>query len=309
MNDNHDDLERLLAQARPQADRRFEQNLEAKLLAALQEKSERKIKMNGTLRLHSPFPIGETPAQGQRPPIRISITLVAAVTVVIFMAGILYLFSHQENLGAGANRQRSTATPTAQACMVQGNLPVYPVQPGDTLPGIAAQFNMPIDALTQANCLTPNTVIVAGQVLFLPYTGDILPPTASATFVPEANPQIPTGTAFPMEMQPTVVPPMVVTATPTLIPADGQFSTISTVFPTFVPTASPIASDSALVEVYIALQDIPEGIAITPEMVGIVYWPLAILPPDRIETLDELLGQTASEDIAQWMPIMREQVE
>ncbi len=308
MNDNHDDLERLLAQARPQADRRFEQNLEAKLLAALQEKNERKIKMNGTLRLHSPFPIGETTAQGQRPPIRISITLVAAVMVVIFMAGILYLFSHQENLGAGANRQRSTATPSAQACMVQGNLPIYPVQPGDTLPGIAAQFNMPIDALTQANCLTPNTVIVAGQVLFLPYTGDILPPIASATFVPEANPQIPTGTAFPMEMQPTVVPPMVVTATPTLIPADGQFSTISTVFPTFVPTAFPSAY-GVILEVVVALQDIPEGETITETMVGKVFWPVAILPPDTLETFDAVIGKTATADIAQWMPIMGEQVE
>jgi LysM repeat protein len=54
--------------------------------------------------------------------------------------------------------------PTAPAGWV-----TFTVQAGDTLSGLAAQTGISLDQLMQVNCLTDSRLIVAGQILLLPF--------------------------------------------------------------------------------------------------------------------------------------------
>ncbi len=55
-----------------------------------------------------------------------------------------------------------------QPAAAQGSGPVYIVQPGDTLWGIAKRFNIPLSELMRANGLTENHTLFPGQRLILP---------------------------------------------------------------------------------------------------------------------------------------------
>lgn len=273
-------LEELLAQSRPRANANFERGLEDKLVDHLNAKRERKIKMNGALPFNTSY-VADKPLEKQ--PLRFSITLVAAVLVVIFMAGTLYLMNNHDSSPSGAANQRATATftPTAvqdaqQGCAVQTQLFAYVVQPGDTLASIAAQFNTGLDLIAQLNCLLPNTTVAYGQVLFVPTTNV------------QATPTLPPSVS---ELQPTVVPP-VVTATP---------------IPSWNP-AGDVPAASNFVPVIIAVEEIPENTTIEADMLREVYWPVDILPPDSYQSMADLVGQVTQNDIDKYDYVQQEDI-
>lgn len=280
-------LEELLAQSRPQANANFERGLEDKLVARLYEKRERKIKMNGALPFNTSY-VADTPLEKQ--PMRFSITLVAAVLVVIFMAGTLYLMNNHDSSSSGAANQRATATftPTAvqdaqQGCAVQTQLFAYIVQPGDTLTSIAVQFGTPVDLIAQLNCLLPNTMVAYGQVLFVP-TNNI---SATAT-LPASPTMLPPSVS---ELQPTVVPPAF-TGTP---------------IPSWNP-AGDVPAVSNFVPVIIAVEEIPENTTIEADMLREVYWPVDILPPDSYQSMADLVGQVTQNDIDKYDYVQQEDI-
>jgi LysM repeat protein len=69
----------------------------------------------------------------------------------------------------------------------------YYVQAGDTLAGIAAEFNSTMDAIIEANELEDPNAIFVGQELIIP--ANIV--TATATRPPTSTPVTPSSTATP----------------------------------------------------------------------------------------------------------------
>lgn len=67
----------------------------------------------------------------------------------------------------------------------------YTIQPGDTLSSIAARFEVSLDALLQANHLSPETTIYPGQVLWIPAGGPAslsVPPAPAISSQPSPLP-------------------------------------------------------------------------------------------------------------------------
>ena len=90
-------------------------------------------------------------------------------------------------------------------------------------------------------------------------------------------------------------------APPAQVPTDSENGTLmaqSNATP--LPTPSPIA----LVQVVIALQNIPRGMRIDPSDVGYIYWPEAIAPSSASYELRGVIGRYARTDIFQEQPIL-----
>ncbi len=85
--------------------------------------------------------------------------------------------------------------PTATRTPLPVNMIVHVVQPGDTIMGLALQYNVPMEQIYQLNGLTSNSLLRVGQELVI---GD--QNTAAATATPQ-----PTLTATPPQ---TIVPPI-----------------------------------------------------------------------------------------------------
>jgi LysM repeat protein len=85
----------------------------------------------------------------------------------------------------------TAATPTTTPTMPAATpTPVtYVVQPGDSLSVIAARYDVPVEALAQANGIADPNVIKVGQVLVIPGPTPI--PTATVPPTPTATPDIP----------------------------------------------------------------------------------------------------------------------
>jgi LysM repeat protein len=77
-----------------------------------------------------------------------------------------------------------TTAPTVAACNPRANWPVYTVQQGDTLFGIALRVGSSVDDLTAANCLANASTIYTGQRLYVPSVPPPPPPVATATVAP-----------------------------------------------------------------------------------------------------------------------------
>lgn len=60
-----------------------------------------------------------------------------------------------------------------------------------------------------------------------------------------------------------------------------------------------------MTQVFVALQNIPRGQAITEDLVGTRDWPKDNVPPDVIANESELIGKMASSEIYQGQPIVR----
>jgi LysM repeat protein len=91
----------------------------------------------------------------------------------------------------------SVASPlsTATATPRPANLIVHLVQPGDTIMGLALQYNVPVDQIYQLNGIDTNSLLSIGQELIIGPSNVV---TATAT-------PWPTMTATPL---PTIVPPI-----------------------------------------------------------------------------------------------------
>jgi len=83
-------------------------------------------------------------------------------------------------------------------------------------------------------------------------------------------------------------------------PIDGQPTNPPDVFETPFPTPTQIP----YVEIVIAVQEIPRGVIIAPNMVGLAPWPEAVAPVQAIYSLEEVLGQVARTDIYREQPVL-----
>jgi pilus assembly protein CpaB len=71
------------------------------------------------------------------------------------------------------------------------------------------------------------------------------------------------------------------------------------------PTAPPPEVGVPMTQVLVALQNIPRGEEITPDLVGTRDWPRDNVPPDIIADEAELIGKVAKTEIFQGQPIVR----
>lgn len=92
----------------------------------------------------------------------------------------------------------ASAVPTSTATIPPSPTPVtYTVEPGDTLGAIAAELNLPVEALMAANGLTNPDTLTSGQVLLIPsIESDSQPaqteqPETQATKTPDPSEQDP----------------------------------------------------------------------------------------------------------------------
>lgn len=74
--------------------------------------------------------------------------------------------------------ERPTATPLP-ADLPPGTEITYVVEPGDTLLGIAAEFNSTVEAIAEASGIEPDDILGTGQQLIIPV--NIVTPTPTAT--------------------------------------------------------------------------------------------------------------------------------
>jgi len=135
-----------------------------------------------------------------------------------------------------------TPTPSALQCGPPPGWRTYRVQPGDNLFRIGLAYGVTVPQLQFANCLGNSTLIISGQLLYVP---NVVPrkvaPTPTKTRKPKKHhktntpsPTIPpTNTAVPPSQTPTFIP----TNTPTSIPSNTPTNTLE-------PTPTPIVITS-----------------------------------------------------------------
>ncbi|MCD4684348.1 MAG: LysM peptidoglycan-binding domain-containing protein [Anaerolineae bacterium] len=113
--------------------------------------------------------------------------------------------------GAAPPAIPATFTPVpTQATGTGGPLPTtsasYTVQPGDTLAGIASQFNTTVNTLAQMNNIVNPNLIFPGQELTVSGPQPTVPPAPQPTAQPTLVPFIPTITPTPDMTQPSPQP-------------------------------------------------------------------------------------------------------
>jgi membrane protease YdiL (CAAX protease family)/LysM repeat protein len=125
-------------------------------------------------------------------------------------------------------------TEPTQACGPPSGWVVYRVRPGDTLWSLSRALGIPLDRLRSANCLKGNSVIYAGQPLYVPFLPPLPLPTSTPRPVATATPLPPTATPPPVQptLPPTDIPLPTETAPP---PTDAPLPTNTTVPPTDPP--------------------------------------------------------------------------
>jgi pilus assembly protein CpaB len=74
--------------------------------------------------------------------------------------------------------------------------------------------------------------------------------------------------------------------------------------PVVLETPLPTPTQIPYVEIVIAVQEIPRGVIIAPNMIGLVPWPEAVAPVQAISSLEEVLGQVARTDIYREQPVL-----
>jgi len=72
-----------------------------------------------------------------------------------------------------------TSTPAASGCITPPNWIRYAIQQGDTLFRLSQRFNLSMDQLAAANCITDISNITAGQFLYVPPGSNVTPPAVT----------------------------------------------------------------------------------------------------------------------------------
>lgn len=146
----------------------------------------------------------------------ISLVISLSVSLVMLYVFLLSLEAVEVPVGSGAPAQVGgiTSPPPAVIPSPKPTTTIYVVQAGDSLSGIALQFNVSVEDIMRANGLTDADLLFVGQELIIPIGG--LPETPVFTPVPT-----PTETPIPFE-PPTPLPPK----TPVPSPTKGLTPTI-----------------------------------------------------------------------------------
>ncbi len=154
------------------------------------------------------------------------------------------------------------ARPLVANCQVPAGWQPYTLLPADSLIRLSAIYGVDVQTLQSANCLTVNTRLQPGEILYVPAKA-VIPPTSTATnaplvaekaagaeigspkeAAPTASPFVQavevTNTAVPHTNPPSPVPP---TATPLAPPPPPPPATQT---PPPLPTASPLPSQTPL---------------------------------------------------------------
>ena len=170
----------------------------------------------------------------------ISLVISLTVSLVMLYVFLLSLEAVEVPVGPGAPAQAgSTALPPQAAAVTPSQEPTkttYIVQAGDSLSGIAFQFDVYVEDIMRANGLTDADLLFVGQELIIPIGG--LPETPAFTPVPTPTetpipfePPTPLPTDTPPAAQPTPSgTPLPSPETPALSEAEG---------PTPSPTKEP----------------------------------------------------------------------
>jgi LysM repeat protein len=132
----------------------------------------------------------------------------------------------------------ATVTPvkTPTACTKPPGWILYTIKPGDTLSIISRQFQISLQSLMQANCLT-DEYIIAGNTLWVPNVSTATPnatPTATQTQIqPPPEPTrtpTPTNTSIVLPTSPTAEPSIII------VPPSATYSPTPSETNTDIPT-------------------------------------------------------------------------
>jgi LysM repeat protein len=143
----------------------------------------------------------------------ISLVISLSVSLIMLYVFLLSLEVVEVPVGPGAPAQAdSTALPPQAAPAIPSPKPtttIYIVQAGDSLSGIAFQFEVSAEDIMRANGLTDADLLFVGQELIIPIGG--LPETPAFTPVPTPTetpipfePPTPVSTGTPLAAQPTL---------------------------------------------------------------------------------------------------------
>jgi len=161
----------------------------------------------------------------------ISLVISLSVSLIMLYVFLLSLEVVEVPAGPGTPAQAgSTALPPQAAAVVPSPKPTkttYIVQAGDSLSGIAFQFDVPVEDIMRANGLTDADLLFVGQELIIPIGG--LPETPAFTPIPTPTetpipfePPTPVSTGTPLAAQPTPSrTPLPSPETPALSGAEG----------------------------------------------------------------------------------------
>jgi LysM repeat protein len=170
----------------------------------------------------------------------ISLVISLSVSFIMLYVFLLSLEVVELPVGPGARAQAgSTALPPQTAAPIPSPTPTkttYIVQAGDSLSGIALQFDVPMEDLMRANDLTDADLLFVGQELIIPIGG--LPETPAFTPVPT-----PTETPIPFEPPTplsTDTPPAQPTPSGTPLPSPETPAPSPTKEPTPTTVAKPV---------------------------------------------------------------------
>ena len=178
----------------------------------------------------------------------ISLVISLSVSLIMLYFFLLSLEVVEVPVGPGAPAQAgSTALPPQAALVTPSPKPtttIYIVQAGDSLSGIAFQFDVPVEDIMRANGLTDADLLFVGQELIIPIGG--LPETPAFTPIPTPTetpipfePPTPLSTDTPLAAQPTPSgTPLPSPETPALSPALSEVEGEAE-GPTLSPTKEP----------------------------------------------------------------------
>jgi LysM repeat protein len=177
----------------------------------------------------------------------ISLVISLSVSLIMLYVFLISLEVVEVPAGLAPTQADSTALPPQAVAVIPSPKPTtttYAVQAGDSLSGIAFQFDVTVEDLMQANGLTDADLLFVGQELIIPIGGlpempaftpaptatetpiPFEPPTPLSTDTPLAAQPTPTGTTLPSPQTPAPSPTKEPTPTISAKPVDVEITEI-----------------------------------------------------------------------------------